>query len=227
MAIEMAFDLAFRFSQKPKIPGITGLSRHNPQRQRPRIPQRIQKAFTPAQLLNSPFGPRKVLRLFPSRMLQRPLDHHILRCQCLPLIQGLGAYFTTVIDPHQRRGMTPLFRRQFRQGHIRSWHRTASRRRGKYCAKRLIKLDNQAINAHSAAQNKQLAGSIRMAPQPKSRHTFLCIAKGNTARAEIIPKQSSMVCIYRPTRDARPCASTSLYPCPIGAPHRIQSTLRR
>jgi hypothetical protein len=74
------------------------------------------------------------------------LTTRIARGQGLALVQGLGADFTAVVDPHQCRDMAPLGIAQFGLGQVGAGHCAAGRRRGEDGAQRLVEFRNEGID---------------------------------------------------------------------------------
>src|SRR5664279_5680860 len=109
MALQVRAYLTFCFGQKSQIPFVAQCSSQCAKRQRSRIPERVEQTQASAQLIHTVRSPGQMFGLLPSRVLEFLLNQRITRSECLPLIQGLGAYLAGMVDAHQR-GRVLLFR---------------------------------------------------------------------------------------------------------------------
>ncbi len=99
----MRLHLTLGLRQKTQIPFIPQQPGQRADSQRAAIPQRIEQAQMPAQIMHPPRSPGQMLGLLLRRLPQFFLDYRVARGQRLPLIQSLGANLAAVVDPHQRR----------------------------------------------------------------------------------------------------------------------------
>ncbi len=114
VAVQMLLDLAFGLGHETQAHAIAGTSGQQPDGECAAVPEWIQQAGTAAELLDAGLRPRQVVGLFARSLLEHRAQGRIARRQRLGVVQRLGADFTDVIDPHQRRGFPPFSVREFR-----------------------------------------------------------------------------------------------------------------
>src|SRR5690606_289210 len=102
MAFEMLDDLALRFGDESQASAIAREPREGTDRERARVPDRIQYAQPTIELADSFCTPSEMIRLLARRFHQRFPGRRRSGHEGLALIQGLSGHFAGVIDAHER-----------------------------------------------------------------------------------------------------------------------------
>src|SRR5262245_15643461 len=108
MALEMALDLPFGLLEEAEVPGVAELARGVADRERARVPERIEEARPYPELRDALLGAREVVFLLARRPLERSFELRVIRRQRLALVERLGADLTAVVHAHQRRSFLSL-----------------------------------------------------------------------------------------------------------------------
>lgn len=98
---QVADHLSLGLFDKPETPTITSSGHQHSYYQRPCKPEKIQSACGTVEVAQPLLTPEQVIALLPRSLHQGARDS-VVPCQCcLPHIQGLRAYFPSVVNTHQ------------------------------------------------------------------------------------------------------------------------------
>src|SRR5258708_40038438 len=101
MTGKMLFDLPLGFREKSEIHAIAESSGAPAERERSRVPERIEQARAAPELADALRAPGEVVALLLGRALQRFARAAFARGEGLALVQRLRANFPDVVHPHQ------------------------------------------------------------------------------------------------------------------------------
>ncbi len=108
MPVEMLLDLPLGLGHEAETHFVAGARGEQANGERSAVPQRIQQADAPAQLLDAPLSPGEVIRLFAGGPLEQGPQPRISRSQCLRIVERLRAHLSNMIDAHQCRRMSTV-----------------------------------------------------------------------------------------------------------------------
>ena len=108
MAGQMGLHLTLGFDDEAQAPGIAGTPCRQAEGEGAGVPQRVEQTRPVAQLAQALLGPGQVIGFFARSRKHLLAQARCARCQCLRLVQRLGANLADMIDAHQRARQTPF-----------------------------------------------------------------------------------------------------------------------
>jgi hypothetical protein len=145
---QMLFDLALGLDDEAEVGAIAGDAGRQADRERSRIPERIQKRRSRAELGQPLLRPRQMVLLVPGRGSVARADVGVARDDRLRCVQRLRADFACMVDTHQTCGVVPFmgFERGLGQARTRGGARCVDGSRQR--AQRTVEADDQGVDIH-------------------------------------------------------------------------------
>ena len=165
MTGQVLLDLTLGLGEESEIPAVAERAGESADRERPRVPERIQDARPAAELADALRAPGEMVLLLARRLLERGASLRIAGGQRLALVERLRADLADMVDAHQRSGVVALIGAQLGVGH--AFGGRASRGLGDAGdgAQRAVEFADQSIkgkHANRLAEKKRAPEGARL-----------------------------------------------------------------
>jgi len=114
---QVLLDLALGLSEEGEIPAVAERAGDGADRERARVPKRIEEARPAAELADPLGAPGEVVLLLARRLLERSARARVPRRERLALVERLRTDFAHMVDAHQRGRVLPLAGAELGLGH--------------------------------------------------------------------------------------------------------------
>ncbi len=135
---------------KPRFARSPGDACGDADRERARVPQRIQERGPRVELGEPRLRPREMVLFLARRVRVARPNVRVARNERLRGVERLRAHFSRVIDAHQSGGVPPLVRLEHGFGQSLAGRRTRGSHRARQRAKGAIETDDEGVEGHGS-----------------------------------------------------------------------------